>query len=376
MTAPIQAQSPQVFKAPWPKSLAPTTCSKIAQVFWKVISIIIFPIFLTQAAFRWVRNRALRVIVPGNIQSDTPIASYFDLIKLILRFLYNPENFKADNTCEGLHQIQTHNGQSIQLQTPDGAFLDGAFYPGKNPKKAIIYAFGNGEQWENHTDTISWLKNFNTSILMFNPRGVGKSQGPRSEQGYILDAYSAYRYLIDKQHLDPEDVLLVGFSMGAAYGTCAVSLIQKDFPGKKINVINLCSFSNLHLEVQNVLRGWIGSILRIGACILNFDLNPKAAWDQLKGKKCLFYRANDDVIPHTASLCKAVTDNPIGKTRVVELIYPGHIPPYDEETNTLNNQILDLLNLDLKQTSLPQPWFKLFRQPPPTLKVKTITQAS
>lgn len=348
------------FRADWPDRLNPafkSTLSKILHIFWNIISIIIFPIGIARFTIQHLKKLAFRIIVPGIPDIDVPITGYWDLIKVALRLIYNPENFKANMAEEGKWMLNAFSGQPIQLEAPDGAKLDGAFFPGKNSQKAIIYAGGNAQQWEALYQMVHILKPLNTSILVLNPRGVGKSEGHRSQEGYALDYYTGYEYLIHEQNIDPENVLAIGFSMGGALTACGASLIQEKYPDKKIKAINLSSFSSLQLEIQELLsrrKGILPLLGRIGAWIIQPEINVKPHWDKLKGEKCIFYNAKDPIIPKAASLYKAVKKNPIAESRAIKMDpLTKHLPfNHRIEMHALHRQILQILKIDLKQTEI------------------------
>lgn len=372
MASQIGSLQPIEYQASWPQALDPALKSlvaKVARFVWNLISIIIFPIGIVRLIAAWLKDRALRVIVPGNINIDTPVHSVWDLAKLVFRLLYNSENFKAD--LDGARLLKKFSGQPLTLTTPDDVKIDGAFFPGEIKSKAIIYAFGNAQQWENETPFLEQLKELNTSIVTINPRGVGKNIGPRSEEGYALDIYAAYDFLINSQGIDPNDIVLVGFSMGGAYGTCGAALAQEQYPDKEIKAININSFADLAQEVQTVLDkpGILPFLARIGARLPCLDLNPKRAWDKLKGKKCIIYNPSDAIIPKPASLYKAVKADPVGATKVIKL-HPGdprqaHNRSFKrDELKVLQNTISEMLEIDRVNTY----WFE--REP--NLKIKTI----
>lgn len=361
------------YEAKWPEKLNPALKSlshKVMRVIWNIISVIIFPIGLLRLAMKWLKNKVLRVLVPGNIDLDRHIVHFkstWDWIKAICRFLINSEHFKIDREAEGKELLNRFNGHPLKLTTPDKVKLCGAFFPNKIRDKAIIYATGRTGQWENNTVRLNELLRLNTSLVVVNPRGVGKNKDHRSEEGYALDIYAAYDFLIKHQKIDPNDIVLVGFSMGAAYGTEGAAEAQDQYPDKKIKAININSFSDLQLEVQTSLQGHgaLKLIGRIAARVLRLKLNPKTAWDKLKGEKWIFYNPSDELIPKSASLYRAIKNHPVGITNVVKLHknntgaeHTRHFNP--DELSLLQTTILRMLNLDYPPVQSS------------TLKIKTI----
>jgi len=372
MTARIDPLPTIFFEAQWPKSHNPSLkglAHKIARFAWDLISVVIFPIGLIRIAIKWLKNKVLRLVVPGNIDKDLHLVHFkstWQWIKAICQFLYNSENFKIDRDLDGKELLRRNRGHPLHLTTPDKVQLDGAFYPGKIANKAIIYATGNSGQWENDTPRLGEILKSGVSVVVVNPRGVGKNKDHRSEAGYALDTYAAYEFLIKQQKIDPNNIVLVGFSKGGAYGTCGAAMIQEEYPDKKIKAININSYANLQQVVETVLDGrgllkWIG---RIAATVLRLNLYPKAAWDKLKGEKWIIYNPHDQLISKPVSLYRAVKENPVGVTKVLQLHngrtsfeHNRHFDP--EEETALQIILCDLLNIRHS--------FHL----PETLKIKT-----
>lgn len=347
-----------IFRADWPKDLDPSlqsTCRKATTFFFNVLSVIIFPIGICRLIYSHFQNLAYRAAIPGQIEFDCRIETIWDLAKALIRFVVNPENFKADLSKHGHRSLQKFNGQSITFQTPDGATIYGAFFPGKKyPKKALIFIGGNAEQWEGGR----WLDLFQAlgiSILTMNPRGVGKSTGPRTN--YSLDAYSACEWLL-KKGFDLDDIVFCGFSMGGAITALGAAEIQKKYPHKKVKAININSFSSLQEEIYEISKrmNWIMSpLFKYGSRFLGIELQAESAWNALKGEKWVFYNQTDPVVLYGAQLANAIRKNPIGRNHLVALEpWFDHIPFYSKaEINTFYKAVNDLLQIKPANSSWP-----------------------
>lgn len=328
---------PTTFKAKWPKSLNPSllsTSQKIINFFWNALSLIIFPIGLMRLANTLIKHFAWSRILPGL-------------------------SMNVEERGDALLKI--YKGQRIQLTAPDGATLEGAFFPGKkHPKKAVIYASGNAAQWEVIQENLDILKPLGVSIISINPRGVGKSSGWRYEQGYALDIYTTYEYLIHQLQMDPEDIVLMGFSMGGGYGTCGAALIQEKYPDKKISAININSFGNLSTAIDVFLsntNSFISPLLRLSNKLLGLDIKAKIAWDSLKGKKCLFHCTSDNIIFPKASLYQAIKNHPKSKTTAIKMHEHFHASSishnrtfFADENKKLYTELLKMLHLKKEDT--------------------------
>lgn len=212
---PLTTAAPFLFQARWPNHLNPelkSVCAKVRECFWKALSIILFPILLIKCCMRSCR-RALfsKAILPGsNIPPVFLNAMGEDLLK---RF----------------------NGEKITLLTPDRVKLDAVFFPNSLKNRAIIYGFGNGEQWETiHPKWIDFLLSTGANLILVNPRSVGMSD-PVSpdEKGLSLDIWSAYDFLMREKKIDPSRILSIGHSMGGAISAIGAACAQKECPEKK-----------------------------------------------------------------------------------------------------------------------------------------------
>lgn len=300
------------FQADWPRRYDPslrTLSQRVAKIAWDVFSIIVFPIGLIRILSWHLRNIALRIAVPGRIEIKDPIKGYFDLAMLALRFFWNPENFKGNVSREGAKKIDLYEGESLTVKSPDGATIDGGFFPTKHSDQVILFVGGNGEQWEDHP-WLELLKPLGTSLLFLNVRGVGESKGTRSEDGYAMDIYTAAEWLIHEKGIDPEKIVFGGFSMGGANSTRGAALIQEKYPSKKIRAFNINSFSALATEIDQVMKnkGILLTLGRWGSKLLGIDIPVSRNWKILRGEKLIFRAKNDPMIPYPAQLATAIQD--------------------------------------------------------------------
>lgn len=352
MTAAITSTTP--FQARWPKALDPafeSSISKISRLAWNIFSIVIFPVGIARLIGCYLRNLIYRITVPGNFSDEFAYmntckdeSTCWNVAKEIMRLLFHPEALKADRTEEGKQVLQNFGGEAVTIKSPDGGVLHGAFIPGTYSKKVILCAGGNVEQWE----TFRWfefLHPIGASMLSINPRGVGKSTGIRSEMGYALDYYTAYEWLIHTKGIDPEDIVFVGFSMGAANATNGASLIQQKYYDKKIKGFNISSFSSLRRVVRESTKDFpiVSMIAEYAMKLLGVEIHPAKAWNQLRGTRCLFYNYSDNIIPYEASLAKAAH---AGSQAVQMHSLPGHNRKFTvDEKNTLHAQIRKALGI-------------------------------
>jgi hypothetical protein len=139
---------------------------------------------------------------------------------------------------------------------------------------------------------------------------VGESQGSPTPEGLALDIYTAYEYLINEKGLDPDDILLYGYSMGGCYGNRGAALVQEKYPDKALPSLIDRSFSNLAIEVYFTALNYVPPILAAIAywAIIFFScqMDSKAASDRLRGNRVIIYHPLDQIIPFEASFFRTV----------------------------------------------------------------------
>ena len=115
----------------------------------------------------------------------------------------------------------------ISFKSLDGNELSAWFIPAENPRGVVLFCHGNAGNISHRLDSIQIFYNLNLSTFIFDYRGYGKSNGKPTEKGTYLDAESAWQHLIEKQKINPEDIILFGRSLG---GTIASWLAKQHTP--------------------------------------------------------------------------------------------------------------------------------------------------
>jgi fermentation-respiration switch protein FrsA (DUF1100 family) len=107
--------------------------------------------------------------------------------------------------------------EDVSFESADGTKLHGWFVAHPDPKRAILYCHGNGADVSSLGQFATMLgKSLHASVLVFDYRGYGQSQGRPTETGCIADGDSAQHWLADRMHIRPNEVVLIGHSLGSA----------------------------------------------------------------------------------------------------------------------------------------------------------------
>jgi fermentation-respiration switch protein FrsA (DUF1100 family) len=99
----------------------------------------------------------------------------------------------------------------------DGVNLHGWYCPADQPRAVVLFAHGNAGNLSHRVDALRNFQNqLGCSILIFDYRGYGRSQGRPTEAGILADARAARLWLARRAAIPPEQIVLLGESIGGA----------------------------------------------------------------------------------------------------------------------------------------------------------------
>jgi len=124
-----------------------------------------------------------------------------------------PDRLAGDWNPRGL------GAEDVWISSMDGTRLHAWWIPGKNARYTFLAFHGNAANIANRADVYRFLANTPANVLAVEYRGYGKSEGKPSESGIYRDADGAYRYLIEKKGIPPEQIISFGQSLGTAFAT-------------------------------------------------------------------------------------------------------------------------------------------------------------
>ena len=112
------------------------------------------------------------------------------------------------------------------FQAADGTKLHGWYVPHEKPLAAILFCHGNAGNVTHRADILEKLHNdVGASVLIFDYRGYGRSEGKPNEEGILSDARAARTWLAKREKIAEKDIVVMGESIG---GAVAVDLAAKD----------------------------------------------------------------------------------------------------------------------------------------------------
>lgn len=95
--------------------------------------------------------------------------------------------------------------------------LHGWFAPHPHQRRVVLYSHGQSEHVASLVNVVVRLQEaLDASVLVYDYRGYGKSTGRPTEAGCIADGLAAQQWLAERTGVLPEEIVLVGRSLGGA----------------------------------------------------------------------------------------------------------------------------------------------------------------
>lgn len=112
--------------------------------------------------------------------------------------------------------------EEVRFRNEEGLLLHGWFFPGKIPRRTLLFCHGNAGNIGDRLEKIKFLYRIGWNIFIFDYRGYGGSEGSPTIKGLQRDTDAAYRWLVSGKEttkIPPEQIILWGESLGGALAT-------------------------------------------------------------------------------------------------------------------------------------------------------------
>lgn len=169
----------------------------------------------------------------------------------------------------------------------DGTQLHGWYLPHEKPVAVALFAHGNAGNVSNQAETLRVLRDrHRLSVMTFDYRGYGRSEGAPHEAGILMDARAARAWLARRENIPEEDIVLIGHSLG---GAVMVHLAAKD--GAR-GLIVASTFSS----IPDVARHY-APLLPAGSLVEN-QFDSEKIITQYHGPLLQIHGEKDKIIPY------------------------------------------------------------------------------
>lgn len=112
----------------------------------------------------------------------------------------------------------------IRIETQDGESISAVYLKNQDSLYTILYSHGNAEDLGLIMGHLKEFVNNGYSVLAYDYRGYGISEGKASEANTYKDVEAAFDYLVKDLGIEPKKIILLGRSVG---GGPSVNLASK-----------------------------------------------------------------------------------------------------------------------------------------------------
>ena len=207
---------------------------------------------------------------------------------LLLAFLFQARLVYFPEVERGLDATPRAAGlefEEVSLRTADGETLHGWWVPVSAARGTVLLLHGNAGNISHRLEYLTMFNRLGYASLIIDYRGYGKSSGTPSEDGTYRDAEAAWQYLMETRKLKPQDVVVLGESLG---GGVATWLAAKYPPRALVLASVLTSVPDLGAKVYP----WLPVRL-----LARIDYNSRERMQQITAPVLIAHSREDDIVP-------------------------------------------------------------------------------
>ncbi len=154
------------------------------------------------------------------------VAIGYLLVLLAMMFLEESFIFVPSKFPEGDWQPRGLVFEEASFPSADGTRLHGWYVPHQRRRASVLFLPGNAGNITDRADVLRILHDkVGVSVLIFDYRGYGRSEGRPTERGVLADARAARAWLARREGIRENEIVLMGESLG---GAVAVDLAASD----------------------------------------------------------------------------------------------------------------------------------------------------
>lgn len=153
-----------------------------------------------------------------------PLLAYL-VVLLMLSWFERWMVYPAPKTIESEWVVDDLPHEDVTFDAGDGVRLHGWYVPHPAPRGVLLFCHGNGENVARVAPALKIIhERVGAAVFAWDYRGYGRSQGRPFETNTIADARLAQLWLAKRAGVRPEDVVVVGRSLG---GGVAIGLASR-----------------------------------------------------------------------------------------------------------------------------------------------------
>ena len=263
------------------------------------------------------------------------VLSVYILISVLLFvfqdfFLFKPEKLNKDFQFHYENQVT----EEYNVETRDGAIINGLHFKAKDPKGVVFYLKGNSKSIKGWGKFAVDFTRHGFDVIMVDYRGFGKSTGRRTQKAVKRDMQVIYNKI--KKKVPEKYIILYGRSLGSGFAAKLASM----------NEPRMLILDAPYYSLSKVAKKYIPFMPL--SLLIKFPM-PTYKW--LKYVKCpihILHGTDDKLIPYKTSV-KLSKINP-KRTKLYTVIGGGH-----KDLNTFesyHSMLSDIINSRPKKVNL------------------------
>ena len=147
------------------------------------------------------------------------------VISILLYYLQDYLLFKPEKLDKDFQYFyENQEVEEYNIETRDGALINGLHFKVKQPKGVVLYLKGNSKSMRGWGKFAVDFTRHNYDVFMIDYRGFGKSTGRRTQKAIKNDLQLIYNKM--KEKVDEKYIVLYGRSLGSGFATKLASTNQ------------------------------------------------------------------------------------------------------------------------------------------------------
>lgn len=145
------------------------------------------------------------------------------VLSLLLYFLQDYFLFKPEKLPPGFQfYYENQETEEYNIETRDGATINGLRFKAKDPKGVVFYLKGNSKSIKGWGKFAVDFTRHGYDVIMVDYRGFGKSTGRRTQKAVKRDMQVIYNKI--KEKVSEKYIILYGRSLGSGFATKLASM--------------------------------------------------------------------------------------------------------------------------------------------------------
>lgn len=151
------------------------------------------------------------------------ILGVYIFVSILLYFLQDYLMFKPEKLAKDFQfHYENQETEEYNVETRDGAIINGIHFKTKNPKGIVFYLKGNSKSIKGWGKFAVDFTRHGYDVLMIDYRGFGKSTGRRTQKDIKRDLQVVYNKI--KENASEKYIILYGRSLGSGFATKLASM--------------------------------------------------------------------------------------------------------------------------------------------------------